>query len=121
MLYWSIIFLVIAIVAAVLGFGGIAGTPLRSQDHLLYFFGNIHHFVVRWTAATGLAYFLSLPKGMPGASTKSIAAILNSLIKTSKDDHEYLRLPREKSGSQDSALRTLYATHGPGRASPPRK
>ena len=36
MLSWAITFLIIAIIAAVLGFGGIAGTATGSAKHLLY-------------------------------------------------------------------------------------
>jgi Protein of unknown function (DUF1328) len=33
MLHWAIIFLVVALVAAVLGFGGVAGTAMVAVDH----------------------------------------------------------------------------------------
>jgi uncharacterized membrane protein YtjA (UPF0391 family) len=36
MLHWAIIFLVVALVAAVLGFGGVAGTAMEGARILFY-------------------------------------------------------------------------------------
>jgi uncharacterized membrane protein YtjA (UPF0391 family) len=36
MLHWAIIFLVVALVAAVLGFGGVAGTAMEGARMLFY-------------------------------------------------------------------------------------
>ena len=44
MLYWAIIFLVVALVAAVLGFGGIAGTAVSIAK--LIFFVAIALFLI---------------------------------------------------------------------------
>jgi uncharacterized membrane protein YtjA (UPF0391 family) len=49
LLYWAIVFLVIAVVAAFLGFGGVAGTAL-SGAHLLFWVA-ILLFVVSTIAA----------------------------------------------------------------------
>ena len=38
MLYWSFVFLIVAVVAAVLGFGGIAGTATSIAVLLFYIF-----------------------------------------------------------------------------------
>lgn len=36
MLHWAVIFLVVAIIAAVLGFGGVAGTAMEGAKILFY-------------------------------------------------------------------------------------
>ena len=37
LLYWAVVFLVIALVAAVLGFGGVAGTAMAGAQMLFWF------------------------------------------------------------------------------------
>ena len=36
LLYWAVVFLVVALVAAVLGFGGVAGVAMEGARHLFW-------------------------------------------------------------------------------------
>ena len=36
LLHWAVVFLIVALVAAVLGFGGIAGTAVGAAKHLFF-------------------------------------------------------------------------------------
>ena len=61
MLYWALVFLVVAIVAAALGFGGIAGASAGIAKILFFIF--LAFFVISLIAACGLVGLASLACG----------------------------------------------------------